>query len=694
MILSQTRLKEIESLFIMARPYFKKDIVSEELIINLNSSERDLDKAKFYITSHLHLDRLKDRTDISENDKKEKIKFYNDVVRAIEDLKAHRKELELEAEQERIQEIVTTIQECIDNDKAVLSTNDTTRKVNYFTLFGFNQKKSNEYILKSDRFQKLKNALKPEHVGLIAGRYQEQTKYLVKHFEDFQKVLSSKEARASYEQMLKDSYASSIQRIKNTIANVIINYKKVRGSIKIDYFKLFSISMKLNNMEIKSSRQFADLRDAFILENAGLVEIMDRELFEELIAHFRTFEYKVLSSKEERQDYEESLKTIGKVDGEIALLKELIAKCESLPKGQFVNFYDLFGFNATMSSEDIAATDRYKVLVANLTQKGVSKVEPSKVGVFQTLIAQFNEFKTKVIENKIGREFYDKLVEQAIVQSKPVAPAPKKPGTVNPLHAATPADDVKTMITEYKKAMASDELINYYELFNVESGLSVKDILESSRMVELSSMLQVDKFASYGLDETLKNAFKSLCRTFDSFKTWTLSSIENKVDYDMSLGLVKAPVGTPTKKSEPTQPKSTPTEPKTTGYKYEFIEMPIELDYEEDEVLVPFEKAIEYGVKTHGAAKTVSMLTKFVKTGSIAHLDEEMQNILKDFKEDEKLGALYETLPYVYGSTTDLESVEYAVNVFFSNRPALLKEIMGITLGEQSEVSSIRRKGI
>ena len=195
-------------------------------------------------------------------------------------------------------------------------------------------------------------------------------------------------------------------------------------------------------------------------------------------------------------------------------------------------------------------------------------------------------------------------------------------------------------------------------------------------MVELSNMLQIDKFASYGLDESLKNAFKSLCITFDSFKTWTLSSIENKVDYDLSLGLVKTPVGTPAKKTEPTQPKSTPTEPKTTGYNYEFIEMPIELDYEEDEVLVPFEKAIEYGVKTHGAAKTVSMLTKFVKTGSIAHLDADMQNILKSFKDNDEWGRLYETLPYVYGSTTELESVEFAVSVFFTNRPALLKEIM------------------
>ena len=548
MILSQSRLKEIESLFIMARPYFKKDLVSEQLIINLNSSERDLDKAKYYITAHLHPDRLKDRTDISENDKKEKVKLFNDVVRAIEDLKAHRKEIELEAEQERIQEIVTTIQECIDNDKAVLSSTDTTRKVNYFTLFGFNQRKSNEYILKSDRFQKLKAALKPEHIGLVAGRYQEQTKYLIKHFEDFQKVLSSKEARKSYEEMLKESYAYSIQRVKNTIANVLINYKKVRGSIKIDYFKLFSISMKLNNMEIKTSKQFADLRDAFVLENTNLVEIMDRELFEELITHFRTFEYKVLSSKEDRKDYEESLKTIGKIDGEVALLKELIAKCESLPKGQFVNFYELFGFDATMSSEDIAATDRYKVLVENLNQKGVSKVEPSKIGIFQTLIAQFNEFKTKVVENKVGREFYDKLVEQAIVQSKPVQPAPKKPGTVNPLKAATAVDAVVELLTAYQTAMSQDELINYYELFDVESGLSVKDILSSSRMVELTQLLQKDKFPSYGLDESLRKAFISLCITFENFKTWTLSSIENKVDYDLSLGLVKVPVGTQNKK--------------------------------------------------------------------------------------------------------------------------------------------------
>lgn len=548
MILSQTRLKEIESLLFMARPYFKKDVASEELIINLNSSERDLEKAKSYIASHLHPDRLKDRTDISENDKKQKIKLYNDVVRAIEDLKAHRNELVLIAEQERIQEIVTTIQECIDGDKAVLSSNDTTRKVNYFTLFGFNQKKSNEYILKSDRFQKLEKALKQEHIGLVAGRYQEQAKYLVKHFEEFKKVLASKEARASYEQMLKDSYASSIQRIKNTIANVIINYKKVRGTIKIDYFKLFSISMKLTNIEIKSSRQFEDLRDAFVIENAGLVEIKDRELFEELITHFRTFEYKVLSSKEERREYEESLKSIGKIDGEIALLKELIAKCESLPKGQFVNFYELFGFDATMSSEDIAATDRYKVLIENLNHKGVSKVEPTKVGIFQTLIAQFNEFKTKVIENKIGREFYDKLVEQSIVQSRPVQPTPKKQGNVNPLRAATPAEEVRLIINAYLDAMASEELINYYELFDVESGLSVKDILTSSRMIELSNMLQKDKFDSYGLDESLRNAFKSLCVTFDTFKTWTLSSIENKVEYDMSLGLVRTPVGQPTKK--------------------------------------------------------------------------------------------------------------------------------------------------
>lgn len=543
MILSQSRLKEIESLFIMARPYFKKDLVSEQLIINLNSNERDLDKAKYYITAHLHPDRLKDRTDISENDKKEKVKLFNDVVRAIEDLKAHRKEIELEAEQERIQEIVTTIQECIDNDKAVLSSNDTTRKVNYFTLFGFNQKKSNEYILKSDRFQKLKAALKPEHIGLVAGRYQEQTKYLIKHFEDFQKVLSSKEARKSYEEMLKESYAYSIQRVKNTIANVLINYKKVRGSIKIDYFKLFSISMKLNNMEIKTSKQFADLRDAFVLENANLVEIMDRELFEELITHFRTFEYKVLSSKEDRKEYEESLKTIGKIDGEVALLKELIAKCENLPKGQFVNFYDLFGFDATMSSEDIAATDRYKVLVANLNQKGVSKVEPSKIGIFQTLIAQFDEFKTKVIENKIGREFYDKLVEQAIIQSKPA-----NPGTVNPLKTKNTTDDLIALLTAYQAAMSQEGLINYYELFDVESGLSVKDILASSRMTELSQLLQKDKFASYGLNDSLRKTFESLCITFENFKTWTLSSIENKVNYDLSLGLVKVPVGTPTKK--------------------------------------------------------------------------------------------------------------------------------------------------
>ena len=78
--------------------------------------------------------------------------------------------------------------------------------------------------------------------------------------------------------------------------------------------------------------------------------------------------------------------------------------------------------------------------------------------------------------------------------------------------------------------------------------LSVKDILTSSRMIELSNMLQKDKFDNYGLDESLRNAFKSLCVTFDTFKTWTLSSIEKKVEYDMSLGLVRTPVGQPTKK--------------------------------------------------------------------------------------------------------------------------------------------------
>ena len=83
-----------------------------------------------------------------------------------------------------------------------------------------------------------------------------------------------------------------------------------------------------------------------------------------------------------------------------------------------------------------------------------------------------------------------------------------------------------------------------------------------------------------------------------------------------------------------------------------------------------------------------------LKTGKIDHLDEEMKNILKEFKDNEEWCRLYETLPYVYGSTSELESVEFAVSVFFSNRPALLKEIMDITIEQEAEVSSIRRKGI
>jgi hypothetical protein len=295
--------------------------------------------------------------------------------------------------------------------------------------------------------------------------------------------------------------------------------------------------------------------------------------------------------------------------------------------------------------------------------------------LFEKLVRTFNEFDKNVLRSKEGRYYYDRLLDNSSKKEQPKKEQPKKDKT-NPYK-----EEINYMLQIYNQ-MLQNNFVDYYQLFKVDSKQTRYQILNSQTINKLNYLLKPERFNDYGLHQALQKLFNSLCKTYEGFIKWTLSSDEKKQEYDNSLakhyGQQK---GTG---SKGTTNKKQRKERIETEYRYIFAETKVNPKEVLSLKVKNLYKALEQGIDDWGVSVTVLMLNRFFQIKSMNAFEPEMIEQMQPYTTDKDIKELYDELLSKYPSNNTLELAEKVMHAMLSRKGLILSEALTHTASRHS----------
>jgi hypothetical protein len=356
-------------------------------------------------------------------------------------------------------------------------------------------------------------------------------------------------------------------------------------------------------------------------------------------------------------------------------INTFITRFSLLPQNQIINYYELFAISRNLPSDQILASMQYKDLSESLSMTNIDLVPLDKRVLFEKLVRTFNEFDKNVLRSKEGRYYYDRLLDNSSKKEQPKKEQPKKDKT-NPYK-----EEINYMLQIYNQ-MLQNNFVDYYQLFKVDSKQTRYQILNSQTINRLNYLLKPERFNDYGLHQALQKLFNSLCKTYEGFIKWTLSSDEKKQEYDNSLakhyGQQK---GTG---SKGTTNKKQRKERIETEYRYIFAETKVNPKEVLSLKVKNLYKALEQGIDDWGVSVTVLMLNRFFQIKSMNAFEPEMIEQMQPYTTDKDIKELYDELLSKYPSNNTLELAEKVMHAMLSRKGLILSEALTHTASRHS----------
>ena len=356
-------------------------------------------------------------------------------------------------------------------------------------------------------------------------------------------------------------------------------------------------------------------------------------------------------------------------------INTFITRFSLLPQNQIINYYELFAISRKLPSDQILASMQYKDLSESLSMTNIDLVPLDKRVLFEKLVRTFNEFDKNVLRSKEGRYYYDRLLDNSSKKEEPKKEQPKKDKT-NPYK-----EEINYMLQIYNQ-MLQNNFVDYYQLFKVDSKQTRYQILNSQTINKLNYLLKPERFNDYGLHQALQKLFNSLCKTYEGFIKWTLSSDEKKQEYDNSLakhyGQQK---GTGSKE---TTNKKQRKERIETEYRYIFAETKVNPKEVLSLKVKNLYKALEQGIDDWGVSVTVLMLNRFFQIKSMNAFEPEMIEQMQPYTTDKDIKELYDELLSKYPSNNTLELAEKVMHAMLSRKGLILSEALTHTASRHS----------
>lgn len=356
-------------------------------------------------------------------------------------------------------------------------------------------------------------------------------------------------------------------------------------------------------------------------------------------------------------------------------INTFITRFSLLPQNQIINYYELFAISRNLPSDQILASMQYKDLSESLSMTNIDLVPLDKRVLFEKLVRTFNEFDKNVLRSKEGRYYYDRLLDNSSKKEEPKKEQPKKDKT-NPYK-----EEINYMLQIYNQ-MLQNNFVDYYQLFKVDSKQTRYQILNSQTINKLNYLLKPERFNDYGLHQALQKLFNSLCKTYEGFIKWTLSSDEKKQEYDNSLakhyGQQK---GTG---SKGTTNKKQRKERIETEYRYIFAETKVNPKEVLSLKVKNLYKALEQGIDDWGVSVTVLMLNRFFQIKSMNAFEPEMIEQMQPYTNKKDIKELFNELLSKYPSNNTLELAEKVMHAMLSRKGLILSEALTHTASRHS----------
>lgn len=361
-------------------------------------------------------------------------------------------------------------------------------------------------------------------------------------------------------------------------------------------------------------------------------------------------------------------------------INTFITRFSLLPQNQIINYYELFAISRNLPSDQILASMQYKDLSESLSMTNIDLVPLDRRVLFEKLVRTFNEFDKNVLRSKEGRYYYDRLLDNSSKKEEPKKEQPKKEqpkkDKTNPYK-----EEINYMLQIYNQ-MLQNNFVDYYQLFKVDSKQTRYQILNSQTINRLNYLLKPERFNDYGLHQALQKLFNSLCKTYEGFIKWTLSSDEKKQEYDNSLakhyGQQK---GTG---SKGTTNKKQRKERIETEYRYIFAETKVNPKEVLSLKVKNLYKALEQGIDDWGVSVTVLMLNRFFQIKSMNAFEPEMIEQMQPYTTDKDIKELYDELLSKYPSNNTLELAEKVMHAMLSRKGLILSEALTHTASRHS----------
>lgn len=361
-------------------------------------------------------------------------------------------------------------------------------------------------------------------------------------------------------------------------------------------------------------------------------------------------------------------------------INTFITRFSLLPQNQIINYYELFAISRNLPSDQILASMQYKDLSESLSMTNIDLVPLDRRVLFEKLVRTFNEFDKNVLRSKEGRYYYDRLLDNSSKKEEPKKEQPKKEqpkkDKTNPYK-----EEINYMLQIYNQ-MLQNNFVDYYQLFKVDSKQTRYQILNSQTINKLNYLLKPERFNDYGLHQALQKLFNSLCKTYEGFIKWTLSSDEKKQEYDNSLakhyGQQK---GTG---SKGTTNKKQRKERIETEYRYIFAETKVNPKEVLSLKVKNLYKALEQGIDDWGVSVTVLMLNRFFQIKSMNAFEPEMIEQMQPYTTDKDIKELYDELLSKYPSNNTLELAEKVMHAMLSRKGLILSEALTHTASRHS----------
>ena len=361
-------------------------------------------------------------------------------------------------------------------------------------------------------------------------------------------------------------------------------------------------------------------------------------------------------------------------------INTFITRFSLLPQNQIINYYELFAISRNLPSDQILASMQYKDLSESLSMTNIDLVPLDKRVLFEKLVRTFNEFDKNVLRSKEGRYYYDRLLDNSSKKEEPKKEQPKKEQPkkekTNPYK-----EEINYMLQIYNQ-MLQNNFVDYYQLFKVDSKQTRYQILNSQTINKLNYLLKPERFNDYGLHQALQKLFNSLCKTYEGFIKWTLSSDEKKQEYDNSLAKHYG------------QQKGTGSKGKTnkkhrkerieTEYRYIFAETKVDPKEVLSLKVKNLYKALEQGIDDWGVSVTVLMLNRFFQIKSMNAFEPEMIEQMQPYTTDKDIKELYDELLSKYPSNNTLELAEKVMHAMLSRKGLILSEALTHTASRHS----------